>query len=99
AAVHQLWRIESLDDAGLRGIIVQHRSPGPRAGDQTQQPIRSGGNTLSAADMTPREVSSPFIAIACGGTGGHLFPGVAVAGQLLQRQCAVALLVSPKEVD
>lgn len=43
--------------------------------------------------------SSPSIAIACGGTGGHLFPGLAVAEQLVKRGCAVTLLVSPKEVD
>lgn len=43
--------------------------------------------------------SAPMIAIACGGTGGHLFPGLAVAEQLLKRGCAVTLLVSPKEVD
>ena len=41
----------------------------------------------------------PTIAIACGGTGGHLFPGLAVAEQLLKRGCAVTLLVSSKEVD
>ncbi len=41
----------------------------------------------------------PFIAIACGGTGGHLFPGLAVAEQLRARGCEVALLISPKEVD
>lgn len=39
------------------------------------------------------------IAIACGGTGGHLFPGLAVADQLVRRDCSVTLLVSPKEVD
>jgi UDP-N-acetylglucosamine--N-acetylmuramyl-(pentapeptide) pyrophosphoryl-undecaprenol N-acetylglucosamine transferase len=39
------------------------------------------------------------VAIACGGTGGHLFPGLAVADRLVQRGCAVTLLVSPKEVD
>jgi UDP-N-acetylglucosamine--N-acetylmuramyl-(pentapeptide) pyrophosphoryl-undecaprenol N-acetylglucosamine transferase len=39
------------------------------------------------------------IAIACGGTGGHLFPGLAVAEQLRGRGCAVTLLISPKEVD
>ena len=42
---------------------------------------------------------NPFIAIACGGTGGHLFPGLAVAEQLKQRGCDVALLISPKEID
>ena len=41
----------------------------------------------------------PFVAIACGGTGGHLFPGLAVAEQLQKRGCAVALLISPKDVD
>src|ERR1700722_10478202 len=42
---------------------------------------------------------APRVAIACGGTGGHLFPGVAVAEELKQRGCAVTLLISPKEVD
>lgn len=49
--------------------------------------------------MTAVAETKPFVAIACGGTGGHLFPGLAVAEQLRQRGCAVALLVSPKEVD
>ena len=43
--------------------------------------------------------NAPTIAIACGGTGGHLFPGLAVAEQLVKRGCAVTVLVSPKEVD
>jgi UDP-N-acetylglucosamine--N-acetylmuramyl-(pentapeptide) pyrophosphoryl-undecaprenol N-acetylglucosamine transferase len=42
---------------------------------------------------------APSIAIACGGTGGHLFPGLAVAEQLVSRGCSVMLLISPKEVD
>jgi UDP-N-acetylglucosamine--N-acetylmuramyl-(pentapeptide) pyrophosphoryl-undecaprenol N-acetylglucosamine transferase len=49
--------------------------------------------------MNPPAPNQPFIAIACGGTGGHLFPGLAVAEELKQRGCAVALLISPKEVD
>ncbi len=49
--------------------------------------------------MNSDRKKNPFIAIACGGTGGHLFPGLAVAGQLQQRGCDVALLISPKEVD
>ena len=44
-------------------------------------------------------VKSPFVAIACGGTGGHLFPGMAVAEQLQRRGCAVTLLISPKDID
>jgi UDP-N-acetylglucosamine--N-acetylmuramyl-(pentapeptide) pyrophosphoryl-undecaprenol N-acetylglucosamine transferase len=43
--------------------------------------------------------AAPRVAIACGGTGGHLFPGLAVAGELKERGCAVTLLISPKEVD
>lgn len=43
--------------------------------------------------------TSARIAIACGGTGGHLFPGIAVADELLRRGCSVLLLVSNKEVD
>jgi UDP-N-acetylglucosamine--N-acetylmuramyl-(pentapeptide) pyrophosphoryl-undecaprenol N-acetylglucosamine transferase len=49
--------------------------------------------------MNSTPPQQPFVAIACGGTGGHLFPGLAVAGQLRQRGCSVALLISPKEVD
>lgn len=45
------------------------------------------------------QTSKLFVAIACGGTGGHLFPGLAVGEELLRRECDVALLVSPKEVD
>src|SRR5271154_284316 len=49
--------------------------------------------------MTAPETKSPFVAIACGGTGGHLFPGLAVAGELKKRGCQIALLISPKDVD
>ena len=48
--------------------------------------------------MNPKPADQ-FVAIACGGTGGHLFPGMAVGEKLLNRGCDVLLLVSNKEVD
>lgn len=45
-------------------------------------------------------VSDPLnIIIACGGTGGHLFPGIAVAQELKSRGHEVLLLISEKKVD
>src|SRR5471032_1602092 len=44
--------------------------------------------------MSPLNVS-----IACGGTGGHLFPGLAVAEVLRARGHEVMLFISEKEID
>jgi len=45
-------------------------------------------------------VSAPIkVIIACGGTGGHLFPGIAVAQELKARGHEVLLLISEKNVD
>jgi UDP-N-acetylglucosamine--N-acetylmuramyl-(pentapeptide) pyrophosphoryl-undecaprenol N-acetylglucosamine transferase len=41
----------------------------------------------------------PLVAIACGGTGGHLFPGLAVAEVLARTGCSISLMVSSKDVD
>src|SRR3954466_2656000 len=41
----------------------------------------------------------PFVAIACGGTGGHLFPGIAIGEALQAMGADVTLIVSEKEVD
>jgi UDP-N-acetylglucosamine--N-acetylmuramyl-(pentapeptide) pyrophosphoryl-undecaprenol N-acetylglucosamine transferase len=49
--------------------------------------------------MNEPETRTPVVAIACGGTGGHLFPGIAVAEELKKRGCNTALLISPKEID
>jgi UDP-N-acetylglucosamine--N-acetylmuramyl-(pentapeptide) pyrophosphoryl-undecaprenol N-acetylglucosamine transferase len=48
------------------------------------------------------EFSSSFlmnVVIACGGTGGHLFPGLAVAEVLKSRGHEVLLLISEKQID
>ena len=42
--------------------------------------------------------SKSFI-IACGGTGGHLFPGISVAQEMKRRGHSVLLLVSEKAID
>jgi len=39
------------------------------------------------------------VIIACGGTGGHLFPGLAVAQKLRTRGHEVMLLISEKQID
>ena len=50
-------------------------------------------------ETPPPSQPSASAVIACGGTGGHLFPGLAVAEELRQRGCQVTLMVSPKDVD
>jgi len=47
----------------------------------------------------PSIETAPRVAIACGGTGGHLFPGLAVAEVLTRSGYEVQLLISAKEVD
>ena len=49
--------------------------------------------------MNSSGANTPFVAIACGGTGGHLFPGWRLRNNCKQRGCTVALLISPKDVD
>jgi UDP-N-acetylglucosamine--N-acetylmuramyl-(pentapeptide) pyrophosphoryl-undecaprenol N-acetylglucosamine transferase len=42
---------------------------------------------------------SAHVLIACGGTGGHLFPGIAVGEVLASRGHDVTLLISEKKID
>jgi UDP-N-acetylglucosamine--N-acetylmuramyl-(pentapeptide) pyrophosphoryl-undecaprenol N-acetylglucosamine transferase len=49
--------------------------------------------------MNSNPGTNTHVAIACGGTGGHLFPGLAVGRELGARGARVTLLISPKEVD
>ena len=39
------------------------------------------------------------VIIACGGTGGHLFPGISVGEVLSARGHDVTLLISEKKID
>jgi UDP-N-acetylglucosamine--N-acetylmuramyl-(pentapeptide) pyrophosphoryl-undecaprenol N-acetylglucosamine transferase len=43
--------------------------------------------------------SKLHVLIACGGTGGHLFPGIAVGETLSARGHEVTLLISEKKID
>lgn len=45
------------------------------------------------------DTAQTHVAIACGGTGGHFFPGVAVAQELIHAGARATLLISEKEID
>ena len=43
--------------------------------------------------------AQPHVAIACGGSGGHFFPGVAVGRELAKANARVTLIISEKSID
>ena len=49
--------------------------------------------------MRNKNSKSIHVLIACGGTGGHLFPGIAVGEVLSARGHDVTLLISEKKID
>ena len=73
------------------GLLVwgARRMISPPAGDRL-----SGQNCVESDP-----VKSLNVVIACGGTGGHLFPGIAVAEELRARGHKPMLLISQKSVD
>lgn len=49
--------------------------------------------------MKPSKSNPIHVLIACGGTGGHLYPGIAVAEVLKAKGHDVTLLISEKKID
>ena len=55
---------------------------------------------MAGRNASNTKVKSPqHVLIACGGTGGHLFPGIAVAEALKAKGHDVTLLISEKKID
>src|SRR6478609_4095433 len=56
---------------------------------------------MSASPSDSAASPSPVqrLVIACGGTGGHLFPGIAVAQEAQRRGWETLLLISEKQID
>src|SRR5882757_7354259 len=52
-----------------------------------------------SASNNKTQNSTEHVLIACGGTGGHLFPGIAVAEALKAKGHDVTLLISEKKID
>ena len=49
--------------------------------------------------VEPVKICAMKVVIACGGTGGHLFPGIAVAEELQKQGHEPVLVISEKKVD
>lgn len=59
--------------------------------------MSSASSDSSASPSVPSPVQR--LVIACGGTGGHLFPGIAVAQEARRRGWETMLLISEKQID
>ena len=70
---------------------------GVTKGASVAKPQTKSRTTTSTASKS--QWKSRHVIIACGGTGGHLFPGIAVGEVLQSRGHDVILLISEKKID
>jgi len=61
--------------------------------------VEGRGGTQQRDKILALRSSNLKLVIACGGTGGHLFPGIAVAEAMEERGHATLLLISEKAID
>ncbi len=69
----------------------------PRATSRTSSGVRR--RLADEADLPRVQRLHRAFLISCGGTGGHLAPGIALAEELVGRRHRVTLLISEKKVD
>lgn len=67
--------------------------------DKIQSPVSSAGAAKESGNLALGHFKLDTFLIACGGTGGHLTPGIALAEELVARGHAATLLISEKQVD
>lgn len=75
------------------GLAVEQKKHPPQI---MLRPMMVRANVLAYDDW---HSMAKTVVIACGGTGGHLFPGIAVAEELQRQGHKPILLISEKKVD